>query len=77
MKHFSYRLLIEDEGTAPKARKWCREEFGNIPIIEKNFRSRKKKRDVCVGPVYDKENASWYNKVTGNANHKAFYLKNY
>ena len=78
MKHFKYKVVVPDDKTAKKARGWCKKEFGPIPLVNKEIITRKNKY-FYIGPVYDRENARWFNKVgeyNKKTNRKAFYFKN-
>ena len=71
--HFLYRVDAPTEDIAKKARRWCYEEFGKIPL--KNIQ----RKNYYAPNVYDKENARWYNKIgehSKKSNMKAFYFKN-
>ncbi len=67
MKYFVYRLLVSDEEKVYEARGWCKELFGEIPIVYVKEIGKR---------VYDKEKAQWLNKLTGKYNRRAFYFKN-
>lgn len=70
--HFAYKLEVPEE-LVKKARLWCREEFGPIPLKTIH------RKNYYAPNVYDKENARWYNKVgeySKKSNKTAFYFKN-
>lgn len=76
MKHYDFKILINNEETT-KARRWCREHFGELKITVKQFKRRYKTNPMsytCYRSIYDLEQNIWYNKIGGNP--RAFYFKN-
>ena len=77
MINFEYRVVIIEHPR--KARAWCKEEFGEIPIIHKTINGRNKETGKRyyrnLGRVYDIKNARWLQRSQGRSNPNAFYFK--
>ena len=74
--------MLDDCSDVKNARKWCRKQFGELEVIHKAVQSSGWNRErtkqirphlIYVGPMYDVEKNTWYNKVGGNP--RAFHFK--
>ena len=77
MKHFEYKVLIDDVNTH-QARLWCKENFGKQSIIPLRYKSKKPYIQYSQYMVYDLENNRWHHTAnkTQKTNPRAFYFKN-